>query len=259
MKDSSDINALHSQVIFLRMREKSTEELISIWVGNNRKAWSQEEFNAIQSILSERLGKLPAQNQTQETIVSSAKNKKLLNNDRLGEPFFNLRPLNNLRSLIGLFGMVCLFFGFIVASMVEQNTKIFWEFAQTSTPSHIEKIEIQRIDQNGNGVGGIVTIDDKEKISEFASVLKTIQEYDANHPSPYYEVRIKIWRNKKLAFRTQHSTIELECYTMNGEGNTLFVGAIWVEPGMYSYGNGNAKFLAPDLLDWLNENGISIQ
>ena len=259
MKDSSDINALHSQVIFLKMREKSTEELISIWVGNNRKAWSQEEFNAIQSILSERLGNLPAQNQTQETKVIQVKDKKIPDKDRLGEPFFNLSPLNNFRALIGLFGMVCLFFGFIVVAMVEQNTKIFWDFAQTSTSSQIEKVEIQRIDQNGNGIGSIITIDDKEKINEFASVLKTIQEYHENHPSPNYEVRIKIWRNKKLAFRTQHSTIELECYTMNGEGNTLFVGAIWVEPGIYSYGNGNAKFLAPDLIDWLNENGISIQ
>lgn len=259
MKDSSNINALHSQVIVLKMREKSTEELISIWVENNQKTWSQEEFNAIQSILLERVGKLPTQKTVKETKVAPIKKIRLPDNERLGEPFFNLSPFNNFRALIGLFVIACLFFGFILASMVEQNTKIFWNFAQTSSPSQIEKIEIQRIDQNSNGIGNIITIDDKEKISEFSSALKTIQEYHANHPSPNYVVRIKIWRVTKLAFGFQHSTIEIECYTMSDEGNTLFVGAVLVKPGIYSYGNGNAKFLAPDLIHWLQENGISIQ
>lgn len=241
------------------MREKSTEELISVWVENNRKAWSQEEFNAIQSVLSERLGKLPEQKIAPETKANPVKIKKTTNDNRLGEPFFNLSPINNARAVLGIFAAIVLCLGSIAIRMVEQNTQIFWGFAKTSTPSQIEKIEIQRIDQNGNGIGSVITIDDKEKISEFVSVLKTIQEYHENHPSPNYEVRIKIFRLKKLAFGVQHSTFELECYSMSGEGSTLFVGAIWVEPGMYSYGNGNAKFLAPDLIDWLKENGISIQ
>jgi hypothetical protein len=259
MKDLSNINALHSQVIFLQMREKSTEELISIWVENDRKAWSQEEFNAVQSVLSERLGKLPAQKTVPEIKANPVKIKKTANDNRLGEPFFNLSPINNARAVIVIFAAIILCLGSIVVRMVEQNTKIFWDFAQTSIPSQIEKIEIQRIDQNGNGIGNVITIDDKEKISEFVSILKTIQEYQEYHHSRNYEVRIKIFRIKKLAFGIRHSTIELECYTISGEGNTLFVSAIWVEPGMYSYGNGNAKFLAPDLIDWLNENGIPIQ
>ena len=256
MKDSSDINALHSQVIFLKMREKSTKELIAIWVGNDRKAWSQEEFNAIQSILSERLGKLPAQKQAQEIKTTSATIKSPVNKDK---SFFNLSPLNNARAVIGILGAIVLCLGSIVIRMENQNTQIFWDFAKNSTPSQIEKIEIQKIDQNGKGVGTVFTIDDKERISDFASVLKTIQDYQPNHPSPNYQIRIKIWRIKRLAFGIQHSTIELKCYTMSDEGNTLFVGGVLVEPGVHSYGNGNAKFHAPDLMDWLKENGISIQ
>ena len=259
MKDSSDINALHAQVIFLKMREKSTKELIAIWVGNDQKAWSQEEFNAIQSILSERLGKLPAQKQALEIKTTSVTIKSPVNKDRLGEPFFNLSPLNNARAVFGILAAIFLCLGSIVIRMENQNTQIFWDFAKNSTPSQIEKIEIQKIDQNGKGVGTVFTIDDKERISDFASVLKTIQDYQPNHPSPNYEIRIKIWRIKKLAFGIRHSTIELKCYTMSDEGNTLFVGGVLVEPGVHSYGNGNAKFLAPDLINWLKENGISIQ
>ena len=232
------------------MREKSTEELISIWVENNRKKWSQEEFNAIQSVLSERLGKLPSQKTVQETKNIPIKEERIANNDSPREQF---------RGFLIIFATIVFGLGSIVIRMENQNTQIFWDFAKNSTPSQIEKIEIQKIDQNGKGVGTIFTIDDKERISDFASVLKTIQDYQPNHPSPNYEIRIKIWRIKKLAFGIRHSTIELKCYTMNDEGNTLFVSSVQIEPGVHSYGNGNAKFLAPDLIDWLKENGISIQ
>lgn len=250
MKDSSDINSLHSQVIFLKIREKSTEELISIWVENNRKKWSQEEFNAIQSVLSERLGNLPPQKAVQESKNIPIKAERISNNSS---------PREVLRGLLIIFASIVFCLGSIVIQMENQNTQIFWDFAKNSTPTQIEKIEIQRIDQSGEGIGTVFTIDDKERISDFSSVLKTIQEYQPNHPSPNYEIRIKIWRIKKLAFGIRHSTIELKCYTMSDEGNTLFVGSVSVEPGLHSYGNGNAKFLAPDLIDWLEENGISIQ
>jgi len=232
------------------MREKSTEELISIWVENNRKKWSQEEFNAIQSVLSERLGKLPPQKTVQETKNIPIKAERIVNNDN---------PREQLRGFLIIFATIVFGLGSIVIRIESQNTQIFWDFAKNSTPSQIEKIEIQKIDQNGEGVDAVFTIDDKERISDFASVLKTIQDYQPNHPSPNYEIRIKIWRIKKLAFGIQHSTIELECYTMSDEGNTLFVSSVRIEPSMHSYGNGNAKFLAPDLIDWLKESGISIQ
>jgi hypothetical protein len=250
MKDSSDINSLHAQVIFLKIREKSTEELISIWAENNRKKWSQEEFNAIQSVLSERLGNLPPQKTVQESKNIPIKAERISNNGS---------PREVLRGLLIIFASIVFCLGSIVIQMENQNTQIFWDFAKNSTPTQIEKIEIQRIDQSGEGIGTVFTIDDKERISDFSSVLKTIQEYSPNHPSPNYEVRIKIWRIKKLAFGISHSTIEFKCYTMSDEGNTLFVHSVSIEPGLHSYGNGNAKFLAPDLLDWLEENGISIQ
>jgi hypothetical protein len=61
MSESSDLNELHSQVIFLKMRGKSTEELISIWTEYNQKVYSKEEFEAIEKILQERIGKVPPQ------------------------------------------------------------------------------------------------------------------------------------------------------------------------------------------------------
>src|SRR5215216_8185489 len=71
MKDSSDIDELHSQVVFLKMREKSTDELISIWRENNQETLNKDEFTAIQKVLLERLGKLPAQKE-----VINGKTKK---------------------------------------------------------------------------------------------------------------------------------------------------------------------------------------
>ncbi len=42
-----------------RMQEKETEELIAIWQENNRDAWTEEAFKAIELVIIERLGKLP--------------------------------------------------------------------------------------------------------------------------------------------------------------------------------------------------------
>ena len=61
MSESSDLNELHSQVIFLKMRGKSTEELVSIWTEYNQKVYSKEEFAVIEKILQERIGKVPPQ------------------------------------------------------------------------------------------------------------------------------------------------------------------------------------------------------
>jgi hypothetical protein len=71
MKDSSDIDELHSQVVFLKMREKSTDELISIWRENNQDTLNKDEFIAVQRILLDRLGKLPEQKE-----VINGKEKK---------------------------------------------------------------------------------------------------------------------------------------------------------------------------------------
>ena len=72
MKDSSDIDTLHSEVVFLKMREKTTEELTSIWTENNQKVWNKDELDAVQRILMERLGRLPEQ---KEAVDGKAKNR----------------------------------------------------------------------------------------------------------------------------------------------------------------------------------------
>ena len=46
---------------------------------------------------------------------------------------------------------------------------------------------------------------------------------------------------------------------MEGKGNTIFVGYLWAKPGVYSFGNGNAKFSAPDLYNWLKNHGMEFQ
>ena len=61
MSESADLDELHSQVIFLKMREKSTEELISIWTAYNQKMYSKDEFEAVEKILRERIGIVPPQ------------------------------------------------------------------------------------------------------------------------------------------------------------------------------------------------------
>lgn len=53
------------------MREKSTEELTSIWAENNQKAWNKDEFDAVQKILLERLGRLPQQRE----VINNKANK----------------------------------------------------------------------------------------------------------------------------------------------------------------------------------------
>jgi hypothetical protein len=72
MKDSSsDIDELHSQVVFLKMRERSTDELISIWRENNQDTLNKDEFTSVQKVLLERLDKLPEQK-----AVINSKTKK---------------------------------------------------------------------------------------------------------------------------------------------------------------------------------------
>ncbi len=251
MTDSSDINTLHSQVIFLKMKGKSTEELISIWTENNHKVWGKDEFGAVEKILLERLGKLPEQRIKNESEVVSGK-KKAFYREPEKISFQDLSPYNQFRTAFVIFAFICLCLGGILSTMVGENTKLFWRFAENSIALDIEKIEIQRIDQNSKGIGRIITVNDEKSIGEFASALKTIEDYQPSHPSPKNQIRVKIWR-------TKNRTIKFECYTMEGKGNTIFVGYLWAKPGVYSFGNGNAKFSAPDLYNWLKNHGMEFQ
>jgi len=48
--------------IKVRMNEKTTEELLQIWVRNNRDEWSDKAFIVVNQILSERKSPIPSQN-----------------------------------------------------------------------------------------------------------------------------------------------------------------------------------------------------
>lgn len=54
----SEIN----KMIYDSMNLKNTDELVDIWVTNDRVQWSEAAFDAIREILSHRLAELPAQN-----------------------------------------------------------------------------------------------------------------------------------------------------------------------------------------------------
>jgi hypothetical protein len=59
--------------IFQSMQEKDTEELLQIWKKNNRKEWSDQAFEVIHDILSEKLGTVPEQNLPSNVDVPETK------------------------------------------------------------------------------------------------------------------------------------------------------------------------------------------
>ena len=52
---------LHNQ-IYSRFDVKGTEELLGIWVANNRVEWSDVAFEVLEEILKKRINELPPQN-----------------------------------------------------------------------------------------------------------------------------------------------------------------------------------------------------
>jgi hypothetical protein len=94
MTESSELNELHSQVIFLKMRGKSTEELISIWTAYNQKVYSKDEFEAVEKILRERIDKLPPQRAIyNDPYKIPVKNKTWAETEPDDSPYF-LSPAN---------------------------------------------------------------------------------------------------------------------------------------------------------------------
>ena len=75
MNHSSDAEKLHSMVLLLRMRAKSTEELSAIWMENDRSTWKDEEIEAARTVLMERLGKVPEQKKKPEDQSTLRKEK----------------------------------------------------------------------------------------------------------------------------------------------------------------------------------------
>jgi len=60
-----------SKQIYERMRDKSSEELLTIWKENDHGLRSDEAFKAIEEILSSRKMPLPAQGQIKKSIPQS--------------------------------------------------------------------------------------------------------------------------------------------------------------------------------------------
>lgn len=252
MNNSSDSDKLHSEILFLKMREKSTDDLISIWVENNRKLWTSDEFDAIYKVLSERLKNLPQQKST-EDIKPTPKPKWYGE----GETFERLSYHSQFRGFSILLGIIILCLVFLIANAQEQNSRIFWEFSLKSKVSDIEKLELQKLDENGDGVGEIIVITDRNSLNKFVSILNKIEENPRYHAIRSNEFKLTIWRTKNNIFGTQHS-IELRCYTLKKEENTIFVNTINLQPALYGFGSGNTKFISPELIDWLNKNGLTI-
>lgn len=58
---SSSKQASVNPQLYQSMDRKATEELLAIWHENNREAWTDEAFAAVQAVLLNRLGSVPAQ------------------------------------------------------------------------------------------------------------------------------------------------------------------------------------------------------
>jgi hypothetical protein len=169
-----------------------------------------------------------------------------------GEPFFNLTPGCNFQAILAFIIIGCLLFGAILVSMVNQNTKSFSNFIKNVTAPDIIKIDVQRVDFQGYVQGPRITVDDRDSILRFVSAIKTVQPYEANHPVSENETKVKVWLNKG-------GTVEFDCYTLEGEKSTIFVGGVSLKPNIYDFGNGNAQFPGQEFYDWLISVGIKMQ
>ena len=66
-----------ADAIYQNMRLKETRELLSIWVRNDRSAWTDETFEIIQDLLIERLGSVPPQGKVRGRRKPKKKPKSL--------------------------------------------------------------------------------------------------------------------------------------------------------------------------------------
>jgi hypothetical protein len=254
MSDSSDIDALHTKVILLKMRGKTTEELMSMLAEKSLEHWTQEEREAAQRVLQERTGKLPEQTAIELQRTAQIKSKQLIDtHEARWQPFFKLSPLGTLMAATAIFVLSGFLIGFIFINMGKENTKWFLIFTESAKLSDIEKIEVQKLDLARNSIGDAITVNDQKSIGEFVAVLKTIEENATYHPPRENRIKVKIWLTKK------NQTIELEGYTLPGEGRTLLISNLRIEPRAWSSGDGYIEFPAPDFYDWLVKIGMELQ
>ena len=85
MNDSSDADKLHSMVLLLKMRAKSTDELTYIWTENNRSVWKDDEIEAVRTVLQERHADVPEQRVVEKK--SSTLTEKLDGDEWFWDPF----------------------------------------------------------------------------------------------------------------------------------------------------------------------------
>jgi hypothetical protein len=74
-------------LLFQRMQEKETEELIAIWREHDQSTWTAEAFEIVEKILIQRLGQLPEpdtsddetdEDDEEETVVEYPTDKRLI-------------------------------------------------------------------------------------------------------------------------------------------------------------------------------------
>jgi hypothetical protein len=253
MSEVSNIKDLHSMVVFLRMREKPSDELIHIWNEGNQGVWTKDEIEAVQKILLERLGKLPERAIKIEDVQIQAENQNQVSYTPFGNPDAPLlSPLKDARVFLFAIFFSCFFIGFLLSGFVTQNAKMYWQFIENTTPADIKQIDVQQIDRDNKRISNPISISDANEVAKFVSIIKEVQDYRPNHPSYKSSILVKL----SLA---DNRKIEFECYTMEAGGKNIFVGGVWITPSFYSYGNGNAQFPEPEFYNWLVSIGVPMQ
>jgi hypothetical protein len=141
MSNQSNADALHSQVVLLRMQGKTTEELLAIWQENDRTQWSKEDFDAVQTVLAQRIGKLPEQNHPETSTkkaASSEPNPPMVDNLSRKYPY-----LTAYVGFVALFLLLSLVSNFIpIVGLILQVVGGFYIFKfviEKNVLPHVEK------------------------------------------------------------------------------------------------------------------------
>ncbi len=174
--------------------------------------------------------------------------------DPKGEPLFNLTPWGNFRVasfliLLVAFLIVSLCAGVIIG-IGTMSSNAFWKFAKNAAPEDIQKIEIQRVENQGKIVTQSIMIDDKKSIEDFLSAFSTIEEYD---PDRLVEYNLRVILHLKSI-----ETIEMDCYTVEGS-NDIIIASVFIKPNFFAASSVTAIFPGPYFHDWVVDAGIELK
>lgn len=143
---SSQADSLHSQVVLLRIQEKTTEELQAIWQENDNSKWSKEDFNAIQKVLLERIGKLPERKSLEENETQIKPPDQSVSNDNVNSKYPFLTAYVGFVALFLVLGLVLGFvpipsqFGLIIQGI--GGFYIFKFVVEKNVLPHVQKNNI---------------------------------------------------------------------------------------------------------------------